>query len=328
MTLLYEDDLSEVRRLSVHAADAEVVDWHGRPALKLVDGLALVPGLEVRDVSIEVFIGAEGPSYPGVAFRAVDVSNFELVYGVPHVSGSWDAVQYDPVFHGSNTWQLYHGPSYQKEALVPTDEWFRLRVDAKGARAICTVGEQPPLVVGRLARGCRAGLAGIWTFKPAYFSRLTISTCRQLPEVSWRPSAAPQGVVDAWFLEGFGVVHCEPGGILNVNRYLPLSVEEVALTRRFEARSPGELELGLGFSDELELELDGKVVFQGSNAFAGFADYQARGYAYHDRDVVRLRISKGVHRLAARLKVTEPFGWGLILAVQGHDVSLLPATLG
>ena len=76
MTLLYEDDLTEVGTLSVHASEAKAVDWNGRRALKLVDGLALIPELEARDVSIEVWIGAEGPAYPGVAFRAADVSNF------------------------------------------------------------------------------------------------------------------------------------------------------------------------------------------------------------------------------------------------------------
>jgi hypothetical protein len=328
MTLLYEDDLTDAGTLSVHASEAKAVEWNGRRALKLVDGLALIPDLEARDVSIEVWIGAEGPAYPGVVFRAADVSNFELVYAVPHVSGLWDAVQYDPVFHGSNTWQLYHGPSYQKEAVVPTGEWFRLRVDAKGDRAVFTVREQPPLIVGRLAHGERTGLAGIWTFKPAYFSHLRISPCRQLPEVPWEPPAAPEGMIDEWFVEGFGVVACEPGGVLNLNRYLPVSAGEVHLTRQFEALSRGELELQLGFSDDLALELDGEVVFEGSNTFAGLADYEARGYAYDGKHALRRTVSKGVHRLAATLKVTEPFGWGLIVAVKGQDVSWLPAALG
>ncbi len=328
MALLYEDDLTDVGALSLHAADAQVVDWHGRPALRLVDGLALVPGLEARDVSVEVWIGAEGNAYPGVAFRAVDIANYELVYAVPHCSGLWDAVQYDPVFHSSNTWQLYHGPSYQQEAQVPTGEWFRLRVDAKGEGAVFAVGEQPPLAVGRLARGRRAGLVGIWTFKPAYFSSLRISTCRQLPDVAWRPPAAPEGVVDEWFLEGFGVISCEPGGVLNVNRYLPTSEGEVRLTRQFEALSPGQVELGLGFSDELALELDGEVVFEGSNTFTGFAHYEARGYAYAGKHAVRRTLSKGKHRLTARLKATEPFGWGLVVAVEGRELRWLPAALG
>jgi len=47
-----------------------------------------------------VLIGADEPAYPGIAFRVADVLNFELAYAVPHVSGQWDALQYDPVFHG------------------------------------------------------------------------------------------------------------------------------------------------------------------------------------------------------------------------------------
>jgi len=184
------------------------------------------------------------------------------------------------------------------------------------------------LVVGRLARGRRAGLAGIWTFKPAYFSHLRISPCRQLAEVPWEPPSAPEGMIDEWFVEGFGVVSCEPGGVLNVNRHLPVSAGEVRLTRQFEALSRGELELRLGFSDELSLELDGEVLFEGGNTFAGFADYEARGYAYAGKHAVRRAVSEGTHRLAATLKVTEPFGWGLIVAVKGQEVRWLPPALG
>ena len=328
MTLLHEDDLTHLQALSLHASEAEVVSWKGRRALRLVDGLALISDRELDDVSIEVWIGAEGPAYPGVAFRVADVSNFELVYAVPHVSGQWDAVQYDPVFHGSNTWQLYHGPCYQAKATVPTEEWFRLRVDVKGNRAAFTVGEQPPLVVGRLAHGQRTGLVGVWTFKPAYFSGLKISDCCELPRSRWRPPKGPEGVIEEWFVEGFGLVWCEPGGVLNLNRYLPVSIAEVVLTRQFEAASDGQVELRFGFSDELSLELDGEAVFEGSNTFAGFAGYEARGYAYAGMKSVSRKVTKGVHRLRATLRVTEFFGWGLVMAIKGQGLRLLPPGLG
>lgn len=116
MTTLYEKPLIDLSDLEIRAEQAEVVTWQGREALRLENGLALVPGHRIADGSIEVLIGADGPAYPGIAFRAADVLNFELAYAVPHVSGQWDALQYDPVFHGSNTWQVYHGPSYQRAA--------------------------------------------------------------------------------------------------------------------------------------------------------------------------------------------------------------------
>lgn len=328
MGLLYEDSVIDVEALSVHASEAEVVTWQGREALKLVDGLALVPDLEASDVCIEVSIGADGPAYPGVAFRVQDAVNFELGYAVPHCSGLWDAVQYDPVFQGSNTWQLYHGPAYQIEATVPTGEWFRLRVEVAGDSASFLVGDQTPLIVGRLARGRREGLLGLWTFRPAYFSHLRVSECRGLPRAEWYPPAPPEGLIDEWFVEGFGVVRCEQGGVLNLNRHFSMSVGEVSLTRQFEALSGGELELELGFSDELSLDLDGETLFEGSNTFAGFADYQERGYVHADMHSIGRMVSEGVHTLTARLKVVEPFGWGLILAVKGENARLLPAALG
>jgi len=328
MAVLYEGDLADPQTLSVYASEAETVTWQGRRALKLVDGLALIPGLEVRDASIEVWIGAEGPAYPGVAFRVQDRVNFELVYPVPHASGLWDAVQYDPVFHGSNTWQLYHGPAYQQEATVPTGEWFRLRVDVEGERASFAVGDEPPLVVGRLAREQQNGMLGVWTFRPAYFADLRVAECQGLPQVEWQPPAAPEGAIDDWFAEGFGVVASEPGGILNLNRYLPVLLEEVTLTRQLEASSETELQLGLGFSDELSLDLDGETIFEGANTFSGFGSYEERGYVHGDYHAVTRKVSPGVHRLTARLKVTEYFGWGLVVTLKGQNVSLLSAVLG
>ena len=328
MALLWQNPLTRLLDLEVHAESAEVTTWQGREGLRLENGLVVIPTEQLTDASVEVMIGAEGPSYSGVAFRVVDRLNYELAYAAPHCSGQWDAVQYDPVFHGSNTWQLYHGPSYQKEATVPMGEWFRLRVDVKGDQAAFTVGDQPPLAVSGLARGSKQGLLGVWTFRPAYFRDLRVSECQELPESMGVTPLAPEWFIHDWFVEGFGVVQCEPSGILNLNRHLPASVEEVMLIRRFEALSDGELQLYVGFSDELSLELDEKVVFEGSNTFAGFGNYEERGYAYAGMSSLSQNVSKGVHGLTAKLKVTETFGWGMILAVGGVDVQLLPAALG
>ncbi len=325
---VYENSLSKLSELLVHASAAEVVTWKGHKALGLVDGLVLMPDLETSDVSIEVEVGAEGPAYPGIAFRVGDPLNFELVYAVPHASGLWDALQYDPVFHGSNTWQLYHGRSYQKEAIVPTGQWFRLKVDVKGDQAVFTIGDQPPLVVGRLAHRPKTGLVGIWTFRPAYFCDFRVSASDALPDSVRHRTTPPTGVVGEWFLEGFGTVECEPSGILNLNRYVPVSLEEVHLTRQFDALSDGAVELAFGFSDELSLQLDDQVIFTGKNTFVGFTNYEERGYVDSEMYSVRQSVTKGIHRLTAKLKVTESFGWGMILSVRGGQVKFLPANIG
>jgi hypothetical protein len=322
------DTLISLFDLEIHAAQAEIVTWQGREVLRLEDGLALVPGRRMTDASIEVLIGADGPAYPGVAFRLADVLNFELAYGVPHVSGQWDALQYDPVFHGSNTWQVYQGPSYQRAAQVPMGCWFLLKVDYCGARAAVSVDGQPPLVVERLAHPTAAGLFGLWTYRPAYFCDLRVSTCGGLNVPRGEMPSVPDGTVEAWFVEGYGVVTCEPNGVTNLNRYLPTSLGDARLARRFEVPEGGVVTFEFGFSDVLSLELDGRVIFSGENTFKGFADRAARGYAELEGQSLRQVLAPGTHCLAAVLGVSEPFGWGLALAAYGEGLRWLPVELG
>jgi hypothetical protein len=177
VALVYEKNVPDPKELFIRDPAAEVVTWQGRSALRLSGqgaSLAMIPGLSLSQGEIEVEVGSEGAAYPGIVFRASDTLNYELAYIQPHTSGKWDAIQYDPVFHGSNTWQLYHGPGAQQVAEVPPLTWCRLSIDFQDQRAVIRVGEQPPLLVSRLAHGYQAGLAGLWTYLPAHFSNLRI----------------------------------------------------------------------------------------------------------------------------------------------------------
>lgn len=328
MTTLLEHTLTNLSDLEIHAEQAEVVTWQGRQALRLENGLALIPGHAVADASVEVLIGVEGAAYPGVAFRVADVLNFELAYASPHVSGQWDALQYDPVFHGSNTWQIHHGPSYQRSAEVPTASWFQLRVDFCGSRAAISVDGQPPLVVEKLARTAETGLLGLWTYRPAYFFDLRVSARDGADIPRGETPSAAEGSLDAWFVEGYGVVTCEPNGVINLNRHLPMSLGEVRLTRRFEIPESADVTFKFGFSDKLALMVDEQMIFSGEHTFRGFADRAARGYVESGMQSLRRLLAPGVHRLTAVLRVTEAFGWGLALAAHGEGLRWLPVEFG
>ena len=135
MTLLYEREILDPKEFYLRDPAPELVSWQGREALRLSGQgacLALLPELCLAQGRIEVDIAAEGMAYPGIVFRASDTHNYELAYAQPHTSGKWDALQYDPVFHGSNTWQLYHGPGAHQVAQVPLNDWFRLSVEFRG----------------------------------------------------------------------------------------------------------------------------------------------------------------------------------------------------
>ena len=81
------------------------------------------------------------------------------------------------------------------------------------------VGEQEPLWVERLAHVQQSGLVGLWSYLPAHFRSLRIyDDLPEFPDRSSSPQPEPPaaGTLAEWFLEGYGVVNCEPGGILNL----------------------------------------------------------------------------------------------------------------
>jgi hypothetical protein len=156
------------------------------------------------------------------------------------------------------------------------------------------------------------------------FADLLVSASPSLPDNIGDDPVIPDGTVTEWLVEGFGVITCEPNGILNLNRHLPVALGEVHLARQFELPSGGPVEIALGFSDELTLQLDEQVIFEGQQTFANLPEYAARGYVDANQHCVRQILAPGVHTLAACLKVTESFGWGLILSLQGEQIQLLP----
>ncbi len=331
MPLLYEREVPNPKECFVRDPNAELVDWQGRRALRLSgEGscLAIVPDLSLTQGRIEVDIGSEGTAFPGIAFRILDTHNYELAYAQPHTSGKWDALQYDPVFHGSNTWQLYVGAGAHQTAEVPPNSWHTLKVEFRDRQAIVRIGDQQPLLVPRLAHVHPAGRIGLWTYKPAHFSNLRIwDEPRGFSTVSFPdPPETPPGVVTEWFLEGYGSVECESGGILNLNRYLPIGVHEVRLVRRIEMPESGKVALLTGFSDEISIEVDDRVVFTGVNVWHDTPNWNERGYVSMDNRV-SLPLSRGIHNLAATLKASEFFGFGMALKIEGDPFRLLPADL-
>ncbi len=315
MDLPLAHSLSHPETLELHCLRAEEAEFDGHPALHLENGLALLPDFLGQDLSLDVWIAAEGPCYAGLAFRLADTENYELAYAQPHSSGGWDAIQYDPVFHGSNTWQVYHGPSYQHPAALPTGSWFKLSLDVQGERAAISVDDQPPLVVEKLAYTPTAGQVGIWTYLPAYFRDLRVLPCRG---ISTRGQFPPplDGIVQNWQVEGLGDVPVEPNGALNLNRWLPVTASPARLAHRFTLAQGLQVEFGFGFSDELSLAIDGQELFHGENLWQGMqAGYDTHGYIIAGQQHSALWLGAGEHQLTATLSASEYFGWGMVCQV-------------
>jgi hypothetical protein len=317
----YRIDLTDTSRLWFQGEQRGVETWQGHKALRLF-GLAVVPGIRLSEGSVEVRIAADDVSYCGIAFRIRDSLNYELAYAQPHTSGRWDALQYDPVMNGVNTWQIYHGSGAQKQETVPMGDWFRFRVDFKDGWSAILLNDGEPLVVPKLAHIHRDGFIGIWCYKPAWFRDLVVSDRCEANDVGMpEQPPLPEGLVKEWFLEGIGKAVCEDNGIVNLGRYLPSTVTEARLRRTFTLGNDGDVTLRFGCSDEISIIVDGETVCEARNLFAPDGEWNGQGYVSFNRERT-ISLPAGEHQLELAVRRTEPFGFGFIFAIEGDGVAM------
>jgi hypothetical protein len=222
--------------------------------IALVSGMATRPDLRLKDGVIEFDLAPPSERFAGVAFRMQSSANYEIVYFRPSDDGTrWAAMQYQPVFDGETTWQLYHGTGY--EGLVPASfggKDLHVRILLSGSRADVVLGDDtvPALRVPRLLPASGEGEVGFWVApgiraKPTptvlhnlHVDRSAAHTLVPVPmpasdptqlnawllsprmpnDSIFAPPTLPEFVVRAtgkWTLAA-----AEPGGLINLNRQL------------------------------------------------------------------------------------------------------------
>ena len=142
-------------------------------------------------------------SFHGLAWRVLDDDNYESFYVRPHQVGNPDSIQYNPVFNGVASWQLYHDEGFWAAIDFPIGEWFTIRVVFAGSRAEVFVGDMDDA----RARGRRAEDAGRGRWRRASRSAGPGCSCRGSRTATWpapfvgaapAPAAAVPGIVPAW----------------------------------------------------------------------------------------------------------------------------------
>lgn len=138
-------------------------------ALELVRGIAVRRDVALRDGVIDFELGPPAGGFAGLAFRMASTADYEIIYFNRSEDGTrWKSVQYQPVFQGETTWQLYYRDGYR--AVLPVNLTGRLRVHLAiaGRRAdvsIAGLGE-PILRIRELKREPAAGAIGFWVAGP------------------------------------------------------------------------------------------------------------------------------------------------------------------
>lgn len=336
-----------LRDWEVHDPAARVTEWRSRTALRVEKGVVLLSqdprlsqGLELSHdpgltaFTLEADVALEGESgYVGLVFGATDPANYELVY-VYRGEGQAGWIQYDPVMNGSNTWQIYNGPRYQSSGVVvPPGEWVHLALRVEPDRAAITAGDarEPQLVVNPLMLGAR-GKVGVWGYCPGYVSNLVIRSSGPVgrspgAEPSSQPflptTQLPVGLVTHW-----QVADCADGpwieaaveenGILNFNRHFAMRGPNPVAYARAEVHAERAClaDVSLGFSDRVRLLVNGAEVYQSEWRWG---PPETDGRIRPNHTTLKVPLRPGANTILAEVAATElPFGWGLVLSVNGE----------
>ena len=116
--------------------------------------------------------------FAGAFFRSGDPRNREHFYIRPHQSGNPDANQYNPVFNGLASWQLYHGEGYGAPVEYRFNEWMHIKIAFSGLSAdIFVDSDMPSIRVRPLKRPVVPGMIGVdaSNLAPAHFANFEMS---------------------------------------------------------------------------------------------------------------------------------------------------------
>lgn len=325
-------------RWRIVAQEYRVEPFGGREALLLRGGTAWLDGAELRNGVIEFDVAAPADlGFHGVAFRATADDAYDHFYLRPFVSGSPDATQYTPVFHGVSGWQIYAGARYALPATIPPDGWAHVRMAIRDDRLEVSVDDRL-LVFPDLVRPAAAGAVGLTSSgAPARFANLVVTT-DDAPEMEGGegapPDEVPPGTVRRWRVSTpFPEARLEPLACLDPRGWADLEwdaldagvrgVANLAMLRGRSAerntvfaavtlrvREAGPVRVRFGFSDRVHLVLNGRTLYRGADGWRS-RDYRFLGtVGLFDELVLPLEVGENELWLA----VSEDFGgWGVTL---------------
>jgi hypothetical protein len=332
-------------RWEVQAQESRVENYLGREGLFLRGGNAWLKGVDFEDGVIEYDMAATSETgFHGLRFRAVGRFDSEHVYLRPHLSGLPDAVQYNPIFHGISSWQIYADARYVLPATITPERWVHVRVAVQGQRMEMTIDGEL-LVFPDLIRESASGEVAL-NSSGAGGVRCANVVVRPGADPEFVGTQGAQGVepepgtVSVWRVsEPF--VEAEIDGVLELPRSvattqswsrLRAGVRGIAniaeLTGMVDGRNTvfaaialdvetaRTVRIKLGFSDRARVFLNGRQLFSAADGFAT-RDYRFLG-TMGLYDELFLPLEAGSNELW--VAVSETFGgWGISMQLIDGD---------
>jgi len=324
--------------------DVEFVEFQGRHAIKLQGGfhdpgMATLKDLEISDGTIEfdMWIEFEHSLFAGLRFRLDDArEKCEYIYFRPQANNQYNAFQYYPHYKKDLVWQL-HG-QHQRAVDLPVGDWFHFQIDLQGRTMTCTFDDDayPFFYTDHLTSGSDQGLIQFISSSQVYVSNIKLCPQEQEPltPLEVRRWDLDPRYLDTWKVcaplilnEGEErvtpdhfqsmhddlVIQAEDQGMISFTRYIdqPAWHSAVLATVDIEAEAACTKTISMGYSDRIDLYLNGELVFSGDNTFMS-EHAKMRSRVHLGNDFAELRLTPGSNQLQA-IVYERAGGWGMIM---------------
>ena len=313
------------------------IQHRGVPAMKLGSRSGVIPLKDVtfKNGTIEYDVEPLTEPFAGIYFRRVDDQTSEYFYlrtdraGKPTAN---DAVQYAPMTKGVLLWDLYD--EYQGPADIKTQDWNHVKLVVSGAQMRAYVNDSLRLAVPRLEADTDVGgLAFIGesivanvVIKPGVVENLPASAGVDLTNHDanyirqWRisePAVLPPGEEltpeDLTQSSLTDKIEAERRGLINLSRKFGNNEARryVWLQSHFRSEQAQEKILHLGFSDEVWVFINGKMLYVDKNLYTQAMRKYPNGRISTDNASFTVPLQAGDNQLLIGV-ANDFYGWGII----------------
>ena len=312
-------------------------------------GIGYLDGLDFQNGIIECdLFSPSDKAYLGIVFRITSLSNFEYIYFQPHTSGKWDAVQYDPIFNRSATWQLYNGTAYQAVANIPVRAWFHVKIQVIGDSAKVYLDNNPIEALSvKLKHDYSSGSVGVCSYHPANFANLKVTKLDTVVSFEAEPKTAFNNtyisnwlisepydnydfIIEKPFLNDsiackWQNITTEENYLMNLNRHFTFSKSKNTVLAKvvINSKRTQKKKLHFGYSDRIRIYLNTKNIFTGDNSFRESEKLEDRGYVKDKHQMIELQLEKGENELILEI-AEKKIGWGFIAHLEDlNEIKIL-----
>lgn len=293
----------------------------------------IVKGNTYKNMIIEFDISMErGYAFAGIKFRQKDSDNYENLILRSIESGNDHAMQYNPIFNGNESWQLYYGENYTRTTFLRDGEWMHVKLAIYEDQMEVFIDDMNKLAlhVIDLKHAIEPGSVALWSDMPAYFANFRIKEIENYDfsddyqpkptpplgtitqwNVSQSFAAGEKNVADYISTQNWTKQSCEYNGLVNFARIHTFTYSQNTVLAKCTiiADKAQRKRLKFGYSDVAAIYLNQEMLYEGQKNFHSRDDAYFGTIGYYDN--LYLDLQKGENELW--FVVSENFGgWGLM----------------